>query len=498
MAFVTGNRYIIIGTKEGKIQIVDASTGEMVIDQEAHEGAIWSVALQPPDGKSFVTGGADKIVKFWDFTVNNGALGIELSRQLMMTHDVMCVGYSPVKRETADRVLVAIGLLDHTIKVFYNDSLKFYLSLYGHKLPVMCLDISHDGNILVSGSADKTIKIWGLDFGDCHRSLLAHEDTVTCVKFQPGTHYFFSSGKDGTVKYWDADRFEQILFLPNHISAVWSLGVSPDSSYVVSVGQDRSLRLWERTEDLVFIEEERERALEAKIEQDIEKRDQHDINSGENGSNLVAALPSIESLKGGERVMEALELVEIEVARSLVPNYHASPILRGMSPLQYMCWTLRDSIKSADLEMALLVIPFHMIHRLLFVLLLMARCNLDIEVTSRCVLFLIRCHQTRLLSILTISSSSSGMTSRVGISDDSEGMDLLSLNEIIQELKDLLRFHVSNFRNLIGINLATMKYLSRGIEMKRSYQEERTRVMSVSEMNQPGQQTKKKKRKTKE
>ena len=33
----------------------------------------------------------------------------------------------------------------------------------------MCLDISHDGNILISGSADKTIKIWGLDFGDCHR-----------------------------------------------------------------------------------------------------------------------------------------------------------------------------------------------------------------------------------------------------------------------------------------------------------------------------------------
>jgi U3 small nucleolar RNA-associated protein 12 len=88
---------------------------------------------------------------------------------------------------------------------------------------VLCVDISHDSNILLSGSADKTIKIWGLDFGDCHRcrltslssslpcltsssSLLAHEDTVTCVKFQPLTHYFFSCGKDGAVKYWDADR----------------------------------------------------------------------------------------------------------------------------------------------------------------------------------------------------------------------------------------------------------------------------------------------------
>jgi U3 small nucleolar RNA-associated protein 12 len=43
--------------------------------------------------------------------------------------------------------------------------------LYGHRLPVLCLDISDDGSLLVSGSADKNVKVWGLDFGDCHRSL---------------------------------------------------------------------------------------------------------------------------------------------------------------------------------------------------------------------------------------------------------------------------------------------------------------------------------------
>ena len=71
-----------------------------------------------------------------------------------------------------------MALLDSTVKVFHDDSLKFFLSLYGHKLPVMSMDISDDGDLLATGSADKTVKIWGLDFGDCHRSLLAHDDSI--------------------------------------------------------------------------------------------------------------------------------------------------------------------------------------------------------------------------------------------------------------------------------------------------------------------------------
>jgi U3 small nucleolar RNA-associated protein 12 len=124
------------------------------------------VAMRP-DGKGFMTGGADKEVKFWEFSVENGNLGANLIRKLSCDHDVLCVRYSSSK--TQDKLFVTVGLLDNTVKVFYDDSLKFFLSLYGHKLPVMCMDISYDSKILISGSADKTVKIWGLDFGDCHR-----------------------------------------------------------------------------------------------------------------------------------------------------------------------------------------------------------------------------------------------------------------------------------------------------------------------------------------
>ncbi len=45
-----------------------------------------------------------------------------------MTDDVLAVRYSPNGK------LLAVSLLDSTVKVFYQDSLKFFLSLYGHKV----------------------------------------------------------------------------------------------------------------------------------------------------------------------------------------------------------------------------------------------------------------------------------------------------------------------------------------------------------------------------
>jgi U3 small nucleolar RNA-associated protein 12 len=45
-----------------------------------------------------------------------------------MTEDVLSVRYSPNSK------LLAVALLDSTVKVFFQDTLKFFLSLYGHKV----------------------------------------------------------------------------------------------------------------------------------------------------------------------------------------------------------------------------------------------------------------------------------------------------------------------------------------------------------------------------
>ncbi|KAI8839624.1 WD40-repeat-containing domain protein [Chytridium lagenaria] len=203
---------------------------------KAHEGPIWSLPSVARK-RGLTTGSADKDVKFWEFTLvdENATKRLSLThvRTLRLTDDVLCV------RHSHDQRLLAVSLLDATVKIFHADTLKFFLSLYGHKLPVLAMDISSDGT-----------------------SLRAHEEAVVGCGFVFGTHYLVTAGRDKVVKFWDADKFEQIQKLDGHHGEIWALGVGKYGSIVVTASHDKSIRIWEKTDEQFTLDEERDRDLE--------------------------------------------------------------------------------------------------------------------------------------------------------------------------------------------------------------------------------------------
>lgn len=144
------------GLQEGSIQLVDVGACSVIHTHQAHTGPVWSLALLP-DKSGFVSGSADKTIKFWTWAVtevtqeaagNEAAadgsktrkrkskvadeqeattvtataapgvvrqLGFKETRSLEMSDDVLCVRVSP------DGRLLAASLLDATIKVYYVD-----------------------------------------------------------------------------------------------------------------------------------------------------------------------------------------------------------------------------------------------------------------------------------------------------------------------------------------------------------------------------------------
>lgn len=144
----TTRQHVVVGTKSGMLEVYDLASSALVQSIQAHSGAIWSIDVRPDKG-GLVTGSADKDVKFWDIRLQTVAagpgskittrLGEEITiktkqpklvhtKTLKMTDDVLGVKYS------RDNKLLAVSLLDCTVKVFFQDTLKFFLSLYGHKV----------------------------------------------------------------------------------------------------------------------------------------------------------------------------------------------------------------------------------------------------------------------------------------------------------------------------------------------------------------------------
>jgi U3 small nucleolar RNA-associated protein 12 len=315
----------------------------MIETVQAHEGAIWSLQVHP-DGKSVATGSADKSAKFWDFeVVQEEVLGTKRtsphlrlvhSRTLKVTDDILSVRFSPDSR------LFAVSLLDNTVKVFFIDSLKLFLNLYGHKLPVLSMDISSDSKFLVTCSADKNVRLWGLDFGDCHKAFFAHQDSIMQVAFIPHNqdgngHHFFSASKDRVIKYWDGDKFEQIQKLEGHHGEIWALTVSRTGNFFVSASHDKSIRVWEQTDEQIFLEEEKEKELEEIYESTlITSLDRMDENGDGEEKNEVAAAgkQTIETLMAGERIIEALEMGTADLA-----------LMDEWSKVRNMLWNLAKS-----------------------------------------------------------------------------------------------------------------------------------------------------------
>jgi U3 small nucleolar RNA-associated protein 12 len=365
---------------------------------------------------ALVTGSADKTVKFWEVEAQDDDSTPMLvhARTLEMTDDVVAVRYS----HSADpaRRMVFVSCLDSTIKVFFDDTLKFFLSLYGHKLPALAVDASDDDVILASSGADKTIKIWGLDFGDTHRTLHGHQDSITDLRFVRRTHNFFTSSKDGTVRYWDGDRFEQILILNGHFAEVSCLSISRTGAFVLSAGMDRQVRVWERTKDIVFLEEERERELEKMFDgvgREEESTGKLLRRKGEEGDNddeadiegepqsEAAVKRSVLSVAAGDRIMEAIERADQEtkdaaIFRRKYPGKERNPniMLLGMEPAQYILWVLK-SIKQAELEQSLLVLPLGHVERILYYLIHVLRSGRGVEICARVSVFLVKTHQNQ-------------------------------------------------------------------------------------------------------
>ena len=212
-------------TAKGAIIFWDAAGQK----QQTLQAGNWVTSLAvSADGQALATGSRDQTVKLWSV-----ATGKLLKSWTAHSGFVNTVAFSPDK-------LVASAGEDGLIKLWDLQG-KLVKTLTGHKGRVSHLDFSAAG-ALVSGGEDGVIRLW--DWRTAKLTLLGeHSQPVNWVQLSPDGQRVLSASNDRSLKLWQTDGM-LIGTFKGHGEAVLSAAFGSNDQ-IVSSSADKTVRLWD-------------------------------------------------------------------------------------------------------------------------------------------------------------------------------------------------------------------------------------------------------------
>jgi serine/threonine protein kinase len=186
--------------------------------------------------------------------------------------------------------------LTNSISAPARDRLDCIYTYNWHRKPIDAIELSADGQFLISGDESGTVALWNLALeqpiatycthhptwavaispdrsqiasGDKNRriqlrraeavmtsmrelhadyqSMDSHHGFVCALSFSPDGKILASGGSDGQIRLWDSDRSHLITTFTGHQQAVTAVKFLPPGQILVSTGADRTLRFWDVT-----------------------------------------------------------------------------------------------------------------------------------------------------------------------------------------------------------------------------------------------------------
>lgn len=342
VVILAGNKYSVVADSGGVLGLINNVAAEVVDLVDAHAKRITDLQLA---GGQLISGSEDGFVKFWSFGVTkDGGISLNLEREFDAGHSVGVIRVDSLQKH------ILCALYDNTVRIYFLDTLRFKLVLYGHSMPITSMALSSTAEKLVTCSLDKTIRIWGLNFGECQK-LIRFDSPFTDIQFIRDTRLGLAASRDGRLSYWDLDSFLLIsvlgegrsgsYFSRGHFGECTSLCVSNAGRFVISVGYDKAIRQWIQTDDLVNVRlEEQKRLHEAMT------REEENTLGWEDPSKLQA---SRDGKNAGDVLMEAIMLVNNELTSKPESKSCNSPTSHlatyGKPPLDYLLSVMRTEIR---------------------------------------------------------------------------------------------------------------------------------------------------------
>lgn len=258
---ITPDNHVVVGTREGQIQIRSLQDNRMIRSWNAHPGSI-SKLLLSRDGTLILSSGVNTAT-IWELATGRALKSI---RQPMLKDKALSIdrrfaadslnqlleaqnlppsqleGSSPPTSDIPIIVDPEAGISvhcssDYRLKIWNLETKALQQVLAGHTQPVQTAQVSPDRRWLYSTDTDRTF-IWNLETAELASVLPGQATTIA----QFSEDRLLIANHLGEIQIWNA-RSGELMQTVTKLDG--TVQVSADARYVVQSNSDQSLKIWQ-------------------------------------------------------------------------------------------------------------------------------------------------------------------------------------------------------------------------------------------------------------
>jgi WD40 repeat protein len=235
-------RLLATSGEDKTIHVREAGTGRELLGLRGHTGSVTCLAFSP-DGQRLVSAGKDRTIRVWDGAPLRSGEGREEGRSFSHhTNEVWSLAVNPTDGRT-----VVSGGFKTPATVWDAQSGAIVAEVFGQSSVVFCVAWSPDGHRIASAGvegAQFNVKVINLrerskDFE------LTDESEFMAVAFHPDDKHLVTGQQDGTIRFWDAHTGRPLGILGNHGKPLRAVAFSRDGRHLASASVSGDIKLWD-------------------------------------------------------------------------------------------------------------------------------------------------------------------------------------------------------------------------------------------------------------
>ena len=231
IAFSPDSRMLAGGSEDGTIQVWDAGTGDRIYEFKEHTDSVQAVHFSR-NRTELVSASLDGTTILWSLVGEGG----ELYPPIEHNAPVYAVKFSP------DGNSFATGSANKLIQLWETNTADPKLTLTGHKDLVADIDFSPDNNTLASGSPDGTIRLWDRIGKRITVKIPGHTGGIKTLAYTEDNRIrACGAGFDGKLRLWDAGTSSELSILRKHTGLTQAVAFSKNGKMLASGGSENGI-----------------------------------------------------------------------------------------------------------------------------------------------------------------------------------------------------------------------------------------------------------------